>query len=118
MGCNINDPLSTIPNLKGDGAYGNLRAQVDDDSGDGDLEEMVTTISTADIQGWGASQPDAGMARATGISVPLPPTQAAQDDEEQQLAAADIAFLDDYIDLDAFGNLRAPVAQAPNDDFT
>ena len=122
VGCNTNDPLSMIPNLKGDGTYGNLRAQVDDDSGDDDLEELVTTISTAGIQGWDASQPNISMARATGISVSLPTTQDLPADEEEDLSENEIAYRKIVRDCDIAlairGPLWNPAASTHDDSFT
>ena len=122
VGCNTNDPLSMIPNLKGNGTYGNLRAQDDDDSGDDDPENLATTISTAGVQGWGAFQPNISMARATGISVPLPATLDLPADDEEDLSENEIAYRvvvrDCDITLAIRGPLWKPAASAHDDSFT
>ena len=78
-GCNMHDPLSTIPNQKGNGRYGNLHVR-DDDTSD-EEEEGDQLISTAGIIGLDPSKPKPG-------------TAADHSTEEA-------AFLNDDLDLDA-----------------
>ena len=93
----------------------------DDDSGD-DPAEVEAAITTAGIAGWDASQPNISMARATGISVPLPTTQDLPAEEEASLSEDEIAYRevvrDCNIALNARGTLRTPVAPTPHESCT
>lgn len=112
VGCNMNDPLSTLPNLKGDGTYSNLQAHADDDSDDG-LDEAEAAITTAGIAGWGASQPNISMARTTSISGPLPATQDVPAEEEADLSGNEIAYREVVRDCDIALAIRGPLWNPP-----
>ena len=65
------------------------------------------------MRGWNSSNPTTGIARVTGIPVPLPAQLDSAEALVQAPSSSDAAFLDDDLVLDSNGILRNPIAVAP-----
>ena len=66
-------------------------------------------MTTAGIAGWDVSQPNISIARATGISVPLPATQNLPAEEEADLSDNEIAYREVVRDCDIALTIRGPL---------